>query len=81
MAARRRTPASELGTCGAGPVLESIDLTLLRILAEGRSVADAAVLLDASEHSVHRRLVRIRRELGAPNTVAAVVTALRLRLL
>ncbi len=57
------------------------DLEVLRAIANGRSPAEVAEELGVSEHAVNRRLIRIRRELGAPNTVAAVVTAVRRGLL
>ena len=57
------------------------DLEVLRAFATGRSTAEVAAELGVSEHAVNRRLIRIRRELAAPNTVAAVVTAVRRGLL
>jgi hypothetical protein len=38
-------------------------------------------MFEVSEHVVNRRLIRIRRQLDAPTTIAAVVTAIRRGLL
>jgi DNA-binding CsgD family transcriptional regulator len=57
------------------------DLALLRRIADGASAAEVAHELGVSEHALNRRLIRIRRELEAPTTVAAVVTAIRRGLL
>jgi len=57
--------------------MEDDDLAVLRAVAEGRTTAEVAVLLDVSEHAVSRQLIRIRRELDAPTTIAAVVTAIK----
>ena len=61
--------------------MDDDDLEVLRAVADGRTAAEVAVLLGASEHSVNRRLIRIRRELDAPTTIAAVVTAIKRGLL
>lgn len=61
--------------------MDPADLDVLRAIAAGLTTAEVAAELGVSEHTVNRRLIRIRRELGAPNTVAAVVTAIRMRLL
>jgi DNA-binding NarL/FixJ family response regulator len=53
------------------------DLAVLRAIADGRTTAEVALLLGVSEHAVNRRLIRIRRELDAPTTIAAVVTAIK----
>jgi DNA-binding NarL/FixJ family response regulator len=53
------------------------DLAVLRAVAEGRTTAEVALELGMSEHAVSRQLIRIRRELDAPTTIAAVVTAIK----
>jgi DNA-binding NarL/FixJ family response regulator len=53
------------------------DLAVLRAIADGRTTAEVALLRGVSEHAVNRRLIRIRRELDAPTTIAAVVTAIK----
>jgi DNA-binding NarL/FixJ family response regulator len=53
------------------------DLAVLRAIAEGCTTAEVALRLGVSEHAVNRRLIRIRRELDAPTTIAAVVTAIK----
>lgn len=53
------------------------DLEVLRAIADGRTTAEVALRLGVSEHVVNRRLIRIRRELEAPTTIAAVVTAIK----
>jgi DNA-binding NarL/FixJ family response regulator len=53
------------------------DLAVLRAIADGRTTAEVALLLGVSEHAVNRRLIRIRRELDAPTTIAAVVTTIK----
>lgn len=60
--------------------MDSDDLAVLRAIADGRTTAEVARRLGVSEHTVNRRLIRIRRELGAPTTIAAVVTAIKARI-
>jgi DNA-binding NarL/FixJ family response regulator len=57
--------------------MDSVDLAVLAAIADGRSASEVAEMFEVSEHVVNRRLIRIRRELDAPTTIAAVVTAIR----
>ena len=57
--------------------MDDDDIALLKRISSGAGVAEIAQDLGVSEHALNRRLIRIRRELDAPTTVAAVVTAIR----
>jgi DNA-binding NarL/FixJ family response regulator len=61
--------------------MDSVDLAMLTAIADGRSASEVAEMFEVSEHVVNRRLIRIRRQLDAPTTIAAVVTAIRRGLL
>ena len=61
--------------------MDSVDLAVLAAIAEGHSASEVAEMFEVSEHVVNRRLIRIRRQLDAPTTIAAVVTAIRRGLL
>lgn len=61
--------------------MDDDDLVVLRAIADGRTAAEVALHLGVSEHAVNRRLIRIRRELDAPTTIAAVVNAIKRGLL
>ena len=65
----------------SGLRMDSVDLAVLAAIADGRSASEVAEVFEVSEHVVNRRLIRIRRKLDAPTTIAAVVTAIRRGLL
>jgi len=56
-------------------------LAILAILAEGRTLGDAAATLGLSRRTADRRLAEAREALGAERTVEAVARARRLGLL
>ena len=43
----------------------------LKVLAEGGTVPEAAETVFMSERTLHRRLAKLRKELGVTNNVAA----------
>lgn len=57
--------------------LDELDLQILRILSMGTPCETVAADLDISVRTLQRRISNIRAELGAPSTIAAVVTAIR----
>ena len=65
---------------GATPRIESPGddaIAILRILAEGRTLGDAAVTLGLSRRTADRRLADARRALDAERTVEAIAKARR----
>ncbi len=63
----------------SGPELHEDALAILAILAEGRTLGDAASTLGLSRRTADRRLADARRALGVERTVEAVAQARRLR--
>ena len=57
--------------------LDSEDLTLLRLLAEGLPIESVARRVDMSERTVRRRTRAICDRLGVPAPISAVVWAVR----
>jgi DNA-binding NarL/FixJ family response regulator len=57
--------------------LDDVDVRILRRCSRGESVDQVARAMGLSRDTVSRRLLRIRRGWGAPNTIAAVVVAVR----
>ncbi len=61
----------------ASPVLDSEDQRLVAVLAAGGSLEDAATALGYSRRTVQRRLVRLRKTVGAATNREAVIIATR----
>jgi len=57
--------------------LDELDLQILRILSDGTPCDAVASDLGIPVRTLQRRISRIRAHLGAPSTIAAVVTAIR----
>ncbi|MBM7519372.1 LuxR C-terminal-related transcriptional regulator [Nocardioides nitrophenolicus] len=57
--------------------LDQVDVRILRGFARGALSKTVATELDLPLRTVERRMSSIRERLGAPNTVAAVVIAVR----
>lgn len=57
--------------------LDELDLRILRILSQGTPSETLAGDLGIPVRTLQRRISNIRSRLGAPSTIAAVVTAIR----
>jgi DNA-binding CsgD family transcriptional regulator len=84
LGARTRRQAACLTNDGSGsrasvPPLETSERRLLELLADGRSVGQAARELGISRRTADRRLRAIRARLGVATTTEAVVEAPSLR--
>ncbi len=69
------TPADQ--PRAAGPGLTSRELDVLTLVAQGLSNADIARRLVLSEHTVHRQLANILRNLGLSSQAAAAAWGAR----
>jgi two-component system NarL family response regulator len=61
----------------AGVPLSEDELVCLRLLADGKTMAQIAMELGWEEREVRDRMRRVRRKLGAKNQTQALVTALQ----
>lgn len=73
----RRAQADDGGAVPTQPP-DADAIEILRILAEGRTLGDAALALGLSRRTADRRLAAARAALGAERTVEAVARARRL---
>jgi LuxR family quorum sensing-dependent transcriptional regulator len=53
------------------------ELEVLQVMADGKSAADAACILNVSKHTIERHLLNIRLKTNAINTTHAVAKSLR----
>jgi DNA-binding NarL/FixJ family response regulator len=65
----------------AGPQLSPRESQVLRLLAEGMSVAGIARQLYVSESTAKTHISKLYEKLGSANRAQALMTALKLRLL
>lgn len=64
-----------------GGTLSEGEVRLVKLLSEGLELATIARLLNVSESTVKRQIVRVQRKLGAGNRIQAVVAAAKRGLL
>ena len=70
-----------IGRLVKGAALTPRELSVLRLMADGQRVGDAAQHLGLGEETIRSHLKKAQLKLGARNSVQAIVRAIRLHLI
>lgn len=78
---RRHPPAAACRAIGQAAPLTARELAVLRLISDGRQIAEAARLLGIGDETVRTHLKKAQGKLGAKNRAHVVAQAMRLHLI